>query len=348
MLPSCRPLPRRALLAGACGAALRAQSCDVPEDLKTPYKLGRLVIPPGGRAGDFDSKGADCPFVYYHGGLYWMTYVGFDGVGYQTGLASSTDLVRWKKEGLLLRRDPSNPIIRYNVALTWILRENGVFDPGQLKKAGGLYLGTYHAYPQPGYEAGPAAIGLAWSEDQRRWRLDPPCLTSQDGAEWERGGLYKSCLVEHEGTYYMFYNAKNQASPWREQIGVATSRDLKSWARYPGNPILANGGPGSLDEIFASDPCVLRYRDQWATFYFSLDKRGVARDVLALGPDLLSPHKCGGVLVDVGGPGSADSRYAHKPSIICREGVLYHFYCAVSKEYGRGISVAASRPWPKS
>jgi len=337
------------LLAGTCGTwGARAQSRDIPSDLKTPYKLDRLVVAPGSREGEFDSKGVDCPFVYYHGGLYWMTYVGFDGTGYQTGLASSTDLMRWRKEGLILRRDPSNPVTRHNVALTWIVRENDLFDRGHLKKVKGRYLGTYHAYPNPGYEEGPAVIGLAWSEDKREWKLDPPCLTSEDGADWERGGLYKSCLVEYDETYYMFYNAKNKATPWHEQVGVATSSDLKTWTRYPGNPILVNGPAGSLDEIFASDPCVLRYGDVWAIFYYSLDKRGVARDLLAISKDLKSVTKCDGVLVDVGPPGSVDSRYAHKPSLVWRDGVLYHFYCAVSKERGRGISVAASKPWPKS
>ena len=340
---------RRTILVGA-GAATRAraQSSAIPEDLKTPHKLDRLVVAPTGREGDFDSKGVDCPFVYFHGGLFWMTYVGFDGTGYQTGLASSTDLVRWRKEGLLLGRDASNPVTRHNVALTWILRENEVFSVGRLKKVSDRYLGTYHAYPSAGYEAGPAVIGLAWSEDQRKWRLDPPCLTCEDGADWERGGLYKSCLVEHEGTYYMFYNAKNQATPWREQIGVATSGDLKTWVRHQGNPILANGPAGSVDEIFASDPCVLRHGGGWAVFYYSLDKRGAARDLLAMSADLKSAAKCDGILVDTGRPGSVDSQYAHKPSIVWRDGVLYHFYCAVSKEHGRGIAVAASQPWPKS
>jgi len=43
-------------------------------------------------------------------------------------------------------------------------------------------------------------------------------------------------------------------------------------------------------------------------------------------------------------PGSVDSKCAPKPSIIFRNGVLYHFCCAVSPENGRGISVATSQP----
>lgn len=316
----------------------------IPDALKTPYKLNRLVIAPSKKVGAFDAQGADAPFVFRCGNSFYMTYVGFDGEGYQTGLASSSDLIHWQKETLLLRRDPKNPVIRYNVALTWILRENGVFSPGRLKKVRGRYFGVYHAYPRPGYEVGPAAIGLCWSHDLWHWELEEPCLRAEDGQPWEQGGLYKACLVEDQGTYYLFYNAKNRAAQWKEQTGFASSTDLKRWVRFSGNPVLRNGPPGSPDERFCSDPCVLRYGHQWAVFYYGLDARGVARDLLALSPDLRHMAKCQGFLIDVGPAGSVDSQYAHKPSVVFNQGVLYHFYCAVSLEFGRGISLAASRP----
>jgi predicted GH43/DUF377 family glycosyl hydrolase len=188
-------------------------------------------------------------------------------------------------------------------------------------------------------------IGLCWSRDLRNWEIEPPCLRPEDGAPWERGGLYKACILEEHGLYHIFYNAKNRPVHWQEQIGVATSRDLKSWTRNPANPILRNGPPGSYDEYFASDPCVLKYRKGWAIFYYGLGPKFIARDLLALSPDLVKARKCAGVLVDVGPKGSIDSLFAHKPSIIFHRGTLFHFYCAVSQEFGRGISVAASRPW---
>lgn len=321
-------------------------AASVPGDLRTPHKTGRLVVAASGTAGAFDEKSVDCPFVYRHEGRYYMTFLGFDGVGYQTGLAVSDDLLQWRSEGLLIGRDPANPLIRHNVALNWIVRENDVFGAGKLKRVRGRRLGVYHAYPNPGYEQGSAVIGLAWSSDLRRWELEPPCLRAEEGADWERGGLYKPCLVEHGGTFYLYYNAKTTGRPWREQTGVATSRDLRRWTRYAGNPILRNGGAGSPDERFASDPCVLRYRGGWAYFYFGLDAKGAARDLLAVGRDLFSAEKSGAPLIDVGGPGAIDERYAHKPSVIWRKGVLYHFYCAVSKANVRGISVATSHATP--
>ncbi len=322
-------------------------ACD-PRGLETPHKLGRLVVTASGAEGAFDRIAVDCPFVFRHGDRYWMTYLGFDGTGYQTGLASSHNLVDWHPEGAILRRDPASPIARYNIALNWILRENDIRSPGCLRKVQGRYLGVYHAYPGAGYEQGPAVIGLAWTRNLRDWTLDPPCLRASEGADWEKAGLYKPCLLEERGTYYLFYNAKNLPARWREQTGVATSKDLKTWTRYEANPILRNGPAGSPDERFASDPCVVRDGKRWAFFYFGLDNKGVARDLVATGPDLYHAEKCDKVLIDVGPPGSVDSTYAHKPSVITHNGVLYHFYCAVSKKNGkevRGISVARSAPW---
>jgi hypothetical protein len=85
-------------------------------------------------------------------------------------------------------------------------------------------------------------------------------------------------------------------------------------------------------------------------FYFgyNYERPGRACELLALGNDPLHFHKVSDVLIDTGAPGAIDSTFAHKPSLICHEGMLYHFYCAVSGKYPneiRGIAVARSKPW---
>jgi beta-xylosidase len=343
---------RRTLIAGSCVAAFGDTTAAAR--YRTPYKYGKLVLAASNEPDSFDSRSVDCPFPFHHDGRFYMTYVGFDGVGYQTGLASSGNLLDWKKEGCILARDPSSPITRYNIAMNWIVRDTDLQSAGEVKKVRGRFLGVYHAYPGSGYEQGPAVIGLCWSDDLKKWEVDQPCLRPEDGADWESGGLYKPCLVEHKGVWYLFYNAKTRNLPrergggWVEQTGVATSTDLKTWQRYAGNPIIPNGPPGSWDERFASDPCVLLDGRRWVFFYYSLDKKGKARDLLALGGDPFHPVKADEILIDVGPPGSADSTYAHKPGVVYHDGALYHFYCAVSGKWPneiRGISVARSRPF---
>jgi predicted GH43/DUF377 family glycosyl hydrolase len=364
MLP---PLNRRRFLLGA-GATLAAAAADpaafadagtvaTPRALETPYKLNRLVLKGTQTAGDFDEKFVDGPFVFRHRDEFRLSYIGFDGIGYQTGQARSSDLINWTRIGCVLHRQPNSPIFRYNVAMMWILRENNAMSAGNLKKIHGRYLGAWHAYPNAGMEAGPAVIGLCWSDDLLHWQLDDPILRPDDpgAAAWEQGGLYKPCLVEYHGTFYLFYNAKTKDLPksegggWHEQTGLATSKDLKHWTRSPLNPIIHNGPKGSWDDRFASDPCAVRWHNQWAVFYYGLSsKDGKARDLLALGhhPDHL--QKTNSILVDAGPPGSVDDDYAHKPSVIAWKGDFYHFYTAVSGKWPhdiRGISVARSRPW---
>ena len=332
-----------------------ASEPDLLPRLRTPHKFPQLVVEASYKKDIFDALAVDAPFVFRHKKSFYMTYIGFDGTGYRTGLASSTDLVRWEKEGLILDRGPQGSTTEFNVALTWILRENDLFGEGRLRPVNDRYLGTYHSYPLAGYETGPAVIGLAWSNDFRKWKLKEPCLRASDAGagDWERGGLYKSCLVEHEGTFYLFYNAKTTAAPWTEQTGVATSKDLKMWKRYEGNPIIPIGPKGSFDDIFCSDPCVVRCDKTWVMFYYTLSSDGRARDTVAFSDDLLHWRKSNEILIDVGAPGSIDSTYAHKPAVFTKDDKLYHFYCAVSpskeKKQGevevneiRGIAVAAT------
>lgn len=332
-------------------AAARGQGNPALPDLapfRTPYKYDKRVLEKSGVAGSFDERSVDCPFVFSSGGRFYMTYVGYDGTGYQTGLAESSDLVHWRRDGLILARDPSDPITRYNIALMCILRDDALHSDAPLIKVDGRYLGAWHAYPNPGYERGPAVIGLAWSDDLHHWQRTEPILTPDDGAHWERGGLYKPYLVKRGGTYYLFYNAKTAEKRWHEQIGLATSSDLKTWTRYPGNPILRNGAVSAWDTRFVSDPCVVQYGAWWALYYYGLAADGHARDLLALGRDPFHFTKVPEIMVNVGPPGSIDEDYAHKPSVIYSDGALYQFYCCVSGKWPndtRAISVARSTPW---
>ncbi|MGF7149853.1 putative GH43/DUF377 family glycosyl hydrolase [Sphingomonas zeicaulis] len=315
---------------------------------RTPHKIGRLVLAASGDAGAFDERAVDQPFVFKHDGRFFMTFVGYDGKGYQTGLAESDDLIHWKRTALILPRNPDDPVTRWNIATSSLLRENGLTSPGALLKVDGRYLCAWHAYPNAGYEEGPAVIGLAWSEDLIHWEREAPILQPDPDSTWEAGGLYKPWIMKEGDRYYIFYNAKTKAVPWKEQTGMAWSRDLKTWHRHPGNPLLRNGPPGAPDHRFASDPVVLKADKQWAMYYFGLGQDGKARELLALGDSLTGFTKVDEVLIDVGAHGTVDSVYAHKPAIISYAGDLYHYYCAVSGKWPdetRGISLARSRPF---
>ncbi len=344
---------RRDLLGGAIAgaglAALPAQAARHPlAPYRTPYKHPKLILGGSGVKGSFDEKAVDCPFVFSANGKFYLTYVGFDGTGYQTGICESHDLLNWQRLGLIMARDPADPVTRHNIACASILRENDLRSPARLVKADGHYVAAWHAYPSPGYEEGPAVIGLAFSKDFMRWERGPVILRAEDGAEWERGGLYKPYLVKVGDTFHLYYNAKTAGTPWKEQTGLAISKDLKRWTRHPASPLLPFGPKGAPDDRFASDPVVVTHEGKWAMFYFGLSTDGFARDLIALGDSPTAFTKQSEVLVDVGPPGSIDEKYAHKPAVIWHDGALYHFYCAVGGKWPndvRGLAVARSRPW---
>ncbi|MDD9269195.1 hypothetical protein ACFPES_19285 [Paenibacillus sp. GCM10023248] len=325
----------------------------------TPYKLGRPVLTGSGVSGNFDERAVDCPFVFQHNGMFYMMHVGFDGIGYQTALAVSHDLMNWEHHGVILERNGAKAWDSVSIAGTWILKENRLDAPPVLKKWQNKYWLVYHAYPGEGYEEGSAKIGLAWTEDEQllAWhRLPDPILTPEEGADWEQGGLYKECLVEHGGKFYLFYNAKNtNKGRWIEQTGVAFSTDLVNWTRYEQNPVL-QVTPDGWDSGFASDPCVLydQDRNQWVMYYFGYNYKQ-AQEGIALSPDLLHWEKHPEPIIRVGEEDSIDAIFAHKPSVITHQGVLYHFYCSCrryregdpAKNFGkefRTITFAASHP----
>ncbi len=328
------------------------------ERYRTPYKYGGAVMAGSGQPGAFDEKGVDIPFVFWHNERYYMLYTGYDGIGYQSALAVSDDLVHWSFDRMVLARGESgNEWDAYSAAGTWMIKESDrLGDIPVLKKIDGKYWMVYHAYPGMGYEEGPAAIGLAWcsEEDLGEWhRLEHPILTCEGGGAWEQGGLYKACIIRKDNLWYLFYNAKNNEQRWLEQTGAAVSTDLLHWERIGTEPLL-RVTKGNWDGRFVSDPCIVEQDGIWLNFYFGYEN-GHAQEGLAVSEDLLHWHKAEEPLLSCGSTGEIDENHAHKASVLRKDGVLYHFYCATRPNregdstslYGewRTITVAASRPW---
>jgi predicted GH43/DUF377 family glycosyl hydrolase len=289
----------------------------------------------------------DCPLVWKLGDTWQMWFTGFDGTGYQTALATSTDLVHWEPQGLVMGYGAPGAYDHGGVTFGGLLLESyDLKAPRVPKRWNGRYWVLYGCYPrQGGYELRPGAEGLAWSEDGKTWQrhsVDKPTLSIEGAAEWEKDCIYQPWLVEHGGKFWDFYNAANG---FIEQMGVATSTDLVHWERYDGNPIVRNGGPGSYDEQFCSDGKVFRDGDHWVMIYFGVGKGG-AHIMAAYSRDLLHWTKDEEPLYKSGGhPGGLDAKYAHKISLVYNEAndTFYMYYCAVS-ERGRGVALLTSRP----
>jgi predicted GH43/DUF377 family glycosyl hydrolase len=312
------------------------QMKEIHEEIKTPYKYGVILKGEGGRK-------VDCPSVFRHGEKWYMTYITFDGTGYETLIASSDNLLDWEPLGKILP-------FREN---TWDAFQAGGYIALQDHQWGGSYkLGrhdgkywmSYLGGNLKGYETDPLMIGMAWTNDPTKaepWtRLAEPVLTREqaDCREWEKLTQYKSNII-HDAErslgypYVMFYNAKTTSD--HETIGMAVSEDMTTWLRYGKNPVVDNG-PG-----ITGDPQLTKIGDVWVMFYFGAFYKPKAFDTFAASHDLVTWTKWDGPhLVEPTEPW--DNEFAHKPWIIKHDGVVYHFYNAVGDQ-GRVIALATSK-----
>lgn len=66
------------------------------QEIQTPYKYGLVRVPKD------DSEKMDCPSIFRKNNRWLMTYLIFNGRGYETCLAESDDLLHWKTQGRIM------------------------------------------------------------------------------------------------------------------------------------------------------------------------------------------------------------------------------------------------------
>lgn len=303
-------------------------------------------------------KMTDVPTVYQLPGddLFYMSFVGFDGVGYQSFLAESTDLISWTNIRLAMGYGEEGMFDFGGVVLgAYLYASYDVNAPRVLKQVNGKFYSLYGAYAKKNtYEPDPGFQGLASSKDGLIWEREKnESILSIYGPglvkDWEKDSIYQPWLVYHDEKYYNFYNAKKMPQ-WIEQIGLATSTDMYNWTRHADNPVLGvshrddivpNNG---FDTQFASDAKVFWDNSHWIMFYFGVGKGG-AHIMVAFSRDLVHWVRDPIPLYTAGGnPSGLDKRYAHKVSLVWNPtNELWHmFYCAVGDD-GRGIGLITSR-----
>jgi len=304
---------------------------------------------------DNNSKKIDCPSVFRKGEAWYMTYIVFDGRGYETWLAKSNDLVEWKTLGKILSFSDTADWDNNQKAGYIALQNYEWGGDYQLQKFKNKYWMSYIGGKDRGYEEGPLAIGIANSENDpsapHEWeRIDHPVLTSSDKDVrwWENKKLFKSTVIwDRKKTtgypFVMYYNANgdtsNNAPKWRwfERIGTAVSNDMITWKRLGTEPVVHH-------KIgITGDAVIQRMGDLWVMFYFGAfwEGRKDAFNRFACSYDLINWTDWNGDdLIKSSEP--FDERFAHKSFVLKYKGVVYHFYCAVNNKDQRGIAVATS------
>ncbi len=300
--------------------------------------------------------GTDVPTVYQIPGdeKWHLSFIGFDGQGYQSFVADSTDLVHWSNYRLAMGYGAEGEFDHGGRVIGAFLYESyDLKAPRLLKKRNGKFWTLYGAYPrQGGYELRPGSEGLAASDDGIHWERmkDAPVMSIKDPdcGDWEKSCIYQPWLVEHNGRFLDFYNA---AKGTVEQTGVAFSADLVNWIRYPANPVVRNRA-GGYDDHFCSDPKVFHDGDHWTMIYFGVGHHG-AHIMIAFSRDLMHWTADPEPLYKSGGnPSGLDKQYAHKISLVYnpKDDTFYMYYTATpglkGTTGGRGIGLITSKPLP--
>jgi predicted GH43/DUF377 family glycosyl hydrolase len=312
------------------------------------------VIPAAPKVpGHEDFHSTDAPCVYQLPGkpdTWYMSFIAFNGKGYNSFVAESADLMRWGGFRRAMGFGPEGQFDHGGCVVGAFLYESyDVKVPRVLKKRDGRFWTLYGCYPkQGGYELRPGYEGVASSDDGLTWKRAKETyilsVHEPDVGAWEKDCIYQPWLVEHDGRFYDFYNAANGGV---EQTGVAFSTDLLDWKRFDGNPVVRNR-PGGYDSQFASDPKVLRDGDHWTMFYFGVG-RGGAHIMIAFSRDLLHWTAHPEPLYKAGGhPEGLDKQYAHKTSLVYNPAAdaFYLYYCATGAK-GRSIGLITSKSSPR-
>ena len=329
---------------------------EIYEEVKTPYKYGLVIVPKS------DSQMIDCPTVFRKDETWYMTYLLFNGRGYQTCLAKSNDLLHWESMGKIMSFSNDTSAWDANQRAGYIglidTRWGGSYSLHTYKDR---YWMSYFGGKSPGYEAGLLSLGMAYTQRDpatvHEWkRLKKPIASSHDRDVrwWENKKQFKSTVIYDEQKitgypFVMYYNANgdtakdNKKTRWYERIGMSVSNDMMNWKRFKKDPIVHH--PVGI----TGDPIIQKIGEVWVMFYFGAfwqDRQG-AFNRFACSYDLVSwTDWTGDNLIESSTP--YDEKFAHKSSVVKYEGVVYHFYCAVNRKDQRGIAVATSRDMGKS
>ncbi len=204
------------------------------EEVKTPFKYGVVL------AGAGTNELVDCPGIFRNGNHWYLMYVANSNrVGYQTFLARSEDLLHWQKLGKILSFTDTNRWDAWQADGGIALADYRWEGSHELEKFQGRYWLSYIGGAKRGYEPDPLSIGIAWTKNPTRARewtrlAENPVLTPKqpDARAFETKTLYKSQIIHDENQslgwpFVMYYNGKYKNG--FEQIGMAVSRDLKTW-----------------------------------------------------------------------------------------------------------------------
>lgn len=338
--------------------SLCAQTKTVPDSVmnriyhtvKTPHKYGLVMVHPD------TASMVDSPTIFRKGSKWFMSYLVYNGTGYETWLAESSNLLDWKELGKILPFGDSTSWDAGQAAGYLALVDYEWGGSYELISYDRKYWMSYLGGNETGYEKGQLAIGMAYTKKKphkpEQWKKIPnPVLqpTDANSGFWENRKLFKSTVILDPqlatgSPFVMYYNAYGDTFTtskhrWVERLGIATSHDMEHWERYEENPILDH------HTGITGDAYIQKLDNLYVMFYlgaFFPTERKDAFNRFACSYNLVDWTDWQGEdLINSSEP--YDEKFAHKPCVVEWNGIVYHFYCAVNNKEQRGIAVATSQ-----
>ncbi len=307
-------------------------------EIKTPYKYGVVFKHPDA------TKLMDSPTIFKKNGVWYMTYIVFDGKGYETWMAESKNLLDWKSLGKILSFSKDTWDANQKAGYMSLVDINWGGNY-KVEKFQNKYWMSYLGGNTIGYEAGVLGVGMANNSTLTKpveWQTaTTPILQPKDiDARWfENKTIYKSTVIRDKQKltshpFVMYYNAKGDTAKY-ESIGMAVSDDMVSWKRYGASPVITKY------KGICGDAQIVKINKLYVMFYFGAFWKPGAFERFACSYDLVNWTDWEGEDL-IKSSTDYDETYAHKPWVIKWKGVVYHFYNAVGKS-GRVIALATSK-----
>ena len=211
--------------------------------------------------------------------------------------------------------------------------QSDVLNPAIVRWQGGL-LNLYSNFDGKTWHTSSAT-----SQDGIHWRLLGQSL-SPDPATWEGGYIAANgaALVADNEIFYWY-----QAGGRAPQIGLARSKDGRTWAKHP-HAVLPMGPYGSWDERGVGDPYVIRSGENFYLYYLGQDRARRQRLGVAISQDGVIWWKLRtNPILELGETGGFDENGLGEPAVWQSHGSYWMLYTGRDRKEYRRIGLASSR-----
>lgn len=197
------------------------------------------VLSPG-EAGSYDSMHLVDPACVELGDRFFLYYSALGDGPDSIGLAISDDGLHFKKEEkpVLVGRAPEVVKVKDTIFMIFSLD-----------------------HPNGGY-----AFHLAISSDGKNFKQEG-LIFAPGGEGWDSFSVVTPRVFHDKDIFVMAYAGDDQEKDYPKNFGLAFSRDMRTWKRYPENPIFSGGPPDSWESRAIWFPEILKFDDKYYMWY---------------------------------------------------------------------------------